>query len=124
MASEQIPEETNQLSIVICSDDEIQELNSRYRGKDSPTDVLSFSQLEGREHAPIISSLGDVIISVDTAQKQANNLGVSLEDEILRLLIHGTLHLFGYDHENVPDSEAERMRLKEEDIFQIVKEDS
>ena len=89
LASEKIPEETTELSILITDDTEIQKLNASFRGKDSPTDVLSFSLLEGATEYPSINSLGDVVISLETAERQAKGLDVSLDDEVLRLLIHG-----------------------------------
>lgn len=107
-----------EVSIVFTTDSDIQALNKNYRAKDKPTDVLSFSLLEG---APIpTQSLGDVVISLDTAERQAKVLGVPLDDELLRLLIHGLLHLIGYDHENVPKEEANRMKAREDELFNLI----
>jgi len=95
-----------ELSIAYVDDAQIRELNRTYRGIDSPTDVLSFSQREGN---PVGSdqTLGDIVVSLETAQKQAEKLGHSLDDEMDELLFHGFLHLLGYDHE-VPGSDWRR----------------
>lgn len=93
-------------------------LNRRYRGKDKPTDVLSFSLQEG-EFAHIQPNiLGDIVISVPTAARQAADAGHSFKKEIDRLLVHGLLHLIGYDHERGP-REAARMRRKEQDLLKV-----
>lgn len=98
-----------ELSIVLCDDPEIHALNAAYRKKDKPTDVLAFALEEGAPqprsaHAPRM--LGDVIISVDTARRQADERGIALFDEVLTLLAHGLLHLLGYDHQNDADERA------------------
>lgn len=106
-----------ELSLTFTDDLEIAILNEQYRHKEGPTDVLSFSQLEGEDFGAAPMTLGDVIISVDTAERQAEEYGVTLEAELDRLLVHGILHLFGYDHENVPEEEAQEMRRLEEEIL-------
>jgi probable rRNA maturation factor len=110
--SSSLPPLVSQLEIVLTTDTQVQDLNSHYRGKNKPTDVLSFSQLEGPASA-YSHSLGDVVISLDTTERQAKIFGVSLSAELLRLLIHGILHLFGFDHEGVTKNEAARMRRTE-----------
>ena len=102
-----------ELSILFCDDVFIQALNRDYRGKDKPTDVLSFSAIEEQGRFLVGDSLGDLVISLPTAAVQAKRYRVSLEREILRLAIHGMLHLFGYDHEKVPAAVAQRMRRQE-----------
>ena len=99
------------LTLLLTDDAEIHTLNREFRGKDKPTDVLSFPFSSPRGKAD--PHLGDLAISVDTLKRQAREYGVSVEEELLRLLIHGTLHLFGYDHEKVPASKAQRMRRLE-----------
>ncbi len=115
LSDEPISESVSHVSILITNDAVVQELNATYRGKDRPTDVLSFSQLEGEEIGS--ESLGDIVISLDTAVRQAKEFQVTLSQELSRLLVHGLLHLFLYDHENVPEAEAERMFEKQEEIL-------
>ena len=84
--------------ISFCKDDTIHQINKEYRSKDCPTDVITFSLFADDENAIIYrktAELGQIIISVETAQKQAKE---SLEKEILTLICHGILHLFGFDH--------------------------
>jgi len=87
-------------------------LNYRYRGIDRTTDVLSFSQREGQFAGLHPQLLGDIVISVPTAARQAREQKHSLSRELERLLVHGLLHLLGYAHEHDP-AEARRMRRKE-----------
>jgi len=104
-----------ELSLYLTDDREIRDLNRQYRGVDSATDVLSFSQQEGE----VLSSaggpclLGDVVISMDRAKEQARELGTDLEVELRRLLAHGVLHLLGYDHEG-SEEEVNTMRNLED----------
>jgi probable rRNA maturation factor len=100
-----------ELSLRLTRDAEIQELNRRYRGKDRATDVLSFSLREG-QFGEMARALGDVVISLDTAARQAKENHVRLDQEVDRLLVHGVLHLAGYDHEKSA-REARRMKRKE-----------
>lgn len=106
-----------EVSIVLTDDAEIHVLNREYRGIDRPTDVLAFSQLEGetfhQESGPV--ALGDIVISVETAARQATEAGHSLQDEIDLLVVHGVLHLLGYD-DQTEDGAAE-MRRREKAIL-------
>jgi probable rRNA maturation factor len=86
-----------ELSIVLCDDATIHDLNRRHRRKDKPTDVLAFALREG-EPVPGSQALGDVVISLDTAARQAAELRRTLWDEVTWLLAHGLLHLMGFDH--------------------------
>jgi probable rRNA maturation factor len=95
--------EEAELSILLCDDALIHELNRDYRGKDRPTDVLAFAMEEGEgppEPAPGQGPrvLGDVVISVDTCRRQAESRALAIVDEATFLLAHGLLHLLGYDH--------------------------
>jgi probable rRNA maturation factor len=92
--------EAAELSIVLCDDEFIRELNRTYRGRDLPTDVLSFPQ-DGGPGVPrrSVAVLGDVVISIDTAARQARSRRATLSDEVTALLVHGVLHLVGLDHE-------------------------
>jgi len=100
-----------ELSLALVTDREIHSLNRQYRGKDKPTDVLSFPLADALQP----SLLGDVVISVATAARQAQRRGHSLREELQTLLIHGIIHLLGYDHE-VSRSEAIRMHRKEREV--------
>ena len=99
-----------ELSIVLVSDAQIKRLNKLYRNKDKPTDVLSFPIGEKVKGWLI---LGDIVISVDTAKRQAKELGYSLEEELKRLLVHGLVHLLGYDHELGGEEEKKFFELEE-----------
>ena len=103
------------LAIVIIDDDEIRQMNHQFLGIDEPTDVLSFPDeaddfVQGIASEPL---LGDIAIALPTAVRQANDAGHALADELAHLLVHGILHLRGYDHVNGGDEEA-RMRAREE----------
>lgn len=91
---------------MLTDDESITILNGEYRGIEEPTDVLSFSQHEGEDgFAPEENILGDVVISVETAKRQAEERGAELDSEIDLLLVHGILHLLGYDHAEPEESE-------------------
>ncbi len=85
-------------AVAFVSDRRMKELNHFFRGKDSTTDVLSFPH-ESDEFDPDKNNLGDIVISVEQAQKQAEENGLTLDGEIKQLILHGVLHLCGYDHE-------------------------
>lgn len=97
-----------ELSIALVGDPEMHVLNRAWRGVDRPTDVLAFALREGEGAAIQPGVLGDVVISLDTAARQAAARGHALADEVRALLAHGILHLLGYDHERSP-AEARRM---------------
>lgn len=107
-----------ELSVLLCSDAVIHALNRDWRGRDRPTDVLSFAQGEGEGARPA-GLLGDVVISVDTARRQAAERGETLGRETDRLLVHGLLHLLGYDHEVSP-AEARRMQRRERALDRVL----
>lgn len=112
--------EAVELSILLTDDSEMQELNKTYRGKDKTTDVLSFCLAEGEGVEFSGDQLGDVVISIPTAAAQAESLGTGLHEELLRLLIHGVLHLHGFEHESVPESVAKEMQEKEEQLYSLL----
>ena len=111
-----------ELSVLITDDEEIQALNSTYRNRNSATDVLSFPSREGEGTEFTGEHLGDIAISLETALRQAEELEVSGEEELFRLLIHGLLHLLGYDHENVEPEVAEQMWAKEEELTKLLED--
>ena len=113
-------DEKTEISVLFTDDEFIRSLNNKYRGIDKPTDVLSFNLQEGAIKSPEVESdklLGDIIISVETAQRQANNLNHSIEKELTILLIHGLLHLTGYDHDKGKDYKI--MRGKESEMLKM-----
>ena len=106
-----------ELSIVLCDDLFIHPLNRDYRAKDRPTDVLSFAQREGDFAFQDDPVLGDVIISLETTVRQAEERGHPLNKELSILLVHGILHLIGYDH--IEDDEAAIMEAKEKELLAL-----
>jgi probable rRNA maturation factor len=104
-----------ELSIVLCDDAFIHALNRQWRQKDEPTDVLSFAMGEGADADLNPDLLGDVVISVETAARQGAALGLSLAEELRVLLVHGVLHLLGYDHLDPED--AAEMRAREAELL-------
>ncbi len=111
-----------ELSLLLVDDATIAALNAAYRRRPEPTDVLSFSQVEGPAPPPAAAAgpvLGDVVISVETARRQARSRGRPLDEELAALLIHGVLHLLGYDHER-GRAEARRMFARERAVAEAV----
>ena len=106
-----------ELSILVTDDDGIHALNAKWRGVDAPTDVLSFAFDEVAERAEWMP-LGDVILNIDRADLQRHEHGLTLEQELIYLLIHGFCHLRGFDHAE-PDESA-RMKAEEERLVAIV----
>ena len=113
---------TYQLNVVLSTDDSIGELNSKYRNKSGPTNVLSFPYEDEDSFLASISPphLGDVIISYDRALAEARDAGCSCEQRLDWLIVHGVLHLLGYDHERSPE-DAEEMLSKEEELLSELK---
>lgn len=107
------------ISILLIGKERMKEINFKYRGKKYVTDVLSFSYLEKVSLSEEIY-LGEILINPEKAKIQARQYGVSLWQEITRLLVHGVLHLFGYDHE-VSHKEARKMRKLEQKILSNLK---
>jgi probable rRNA maturation factor len=107
-----------ELSLALVDDAAIAELNRRFRGVCGATDVLSFSLEDGRHADRRGALLGDVVISLETAARQARRARRTLDDEVLRLLIHGALHLVGHDH--VRSAEARAMRAEERRVRRAV----
>jgi probable rRNA maturation factor len=105
-----------ELSVTLSNDKQIKELNRQYRKQNGPTDVLAFPMGEGsfKELNPFL--LGDVIISLETAIKQAHTFHHSLQQELYQLLVHGILHLVGYDH-------GRTMRGKEQELLGSITEE-
>ena len=109
----------SELSVALVDDREISELNRRWRGRARPTDVLSFSLLEGEHQAQRGGLLGDVVISVETAAAGAAARHRGLDEEVTRLLIHGLLHLLGHDHQR--PGEARLMRDEQRRLWRKIR---
>lgn len=113
--------DNTEVSITFVDDEEIAQLNEEYRGKEGPTDVLSFECDGALDGAPDVIGdvpvfeLGDIVIAVDVAERQTHEYGTTFEEEISLLLVHGLLHLCGYDH--IEDDEAEVMEAREREIL-------
>lgn len=114
-----------EVSVSFVDNETIHKLNLEYRGKDKPTDVLSFPMTDGDEEDDDIDlstgavMLGDIIISAEKAMEQANEYGHGIEREICFLAVHSTLHLLGYDHETSEDDEK-YMNQTQESILQKI----
>jgi len=111
--------ENVEFSVTFVDDPYIQELNKTYRGKDEPTDILTFVQTDGEVVFPDSSAnehareLGDMVISLSSMKRNADTFNVSEDEELYRLLIHGTLHLLGGDHKTNDPTEPMLMRQEE-----------
>jgi probable rRNA maturation factor len=106
----------SELSILLVDDDEITQLNREYLSRDHPTNVLAFAMREGEHKHLHPALLGDVVISTETAQREAQQRQVTIEEEMALLLVHGILHLLGYEHEDTPE-EADTMETKEQEVL-------
>lgn len=111
-----------ELSIFLTNDATIRKLNAEWRHLDKATDVLSFPQHEGVHckprllKAPVGLMLGDIVVSVQTAKRQARAIGHNLEAELQRLLVHGILHLLGHEHSKKP-AKAKKMQSEEKRLL-------
>jgi rRNA maturation RNase YbeY len=111
-----------ELSILFTGDQEMAGLNSRYRNKSGTTNVLAFPMSNRIIPGADAVMLGDIIVSVDTAILESQKIGEPLHTTIFRLLIHGLLHLVGYDHERSPKA-AQQMEKEEKRLFRLIKEE-
>ena len=107
-----------EVSITLVDDKEIRIINKQFLLKDRPTNVISFSLQEGEFGHINPDMLGDIIISVETASRDAVRGNLSFEEELLFLIIHGLLHLLGYDHVNTTQTRVRHMKRKERELFQ------
>ena len=108
-----------ELSVLLCDDATIHALNRDYRKKNKPTDVLAFAMREGDDGHLAGDLLGDVIISLETATRQAREGGVPTRDEVMMLLAHGLLHLLGWDHQT--DADDRRMRAETDRMLAVIR---
>ena len=116
------PDET-ELSVTIVGDRTIHRLNRDYLDKDCPTNVISFSQQEGEFGHLAPHMLGDVVISADTASREAEQSEQTGYERLVFLLLHGILHLCGYDHERSGEAEARRMERKEQELWKLLQQE-
>jgi len=113
--------DNHELSIVITDDAQVMDLNRTYRGKDAPTNVLSFPMQEGEFSDITPGLLGDVVISLDTARAEALEAGISTDERMSQLLIHGILHLMGFDHE-LGEDQARKMEEKSLELLRHIED--
>ena len=109
----------SEVSLLLVDDDQIREFNNRYLQRDQPTNVISFSMNEGAFGEIHPEVLGDIILSVETAARDAAACDIGFMDAVEFLLIHGLLHLLGYNHENVERKESEKMKKLERELFYL-----
>lgn len=107
-----------ELSILLIDDERMASLNEEYRGKKGPTNVLSFSMREG-EFGGLTPLLGDVVISVETAFREAEDAAIALDERLSQLLVHGILHLVDYDHER-SEEDAKIMEKKSLELLRLI----
>jgi probable rRNA maturation factor len=105
------------LSILLVDDDQIASLNREYLHREGPTNVIAFPMKEGEFSHISPDLLGDVVISVETAWREAETAGIPPDRRLSELLVHGVLHLFGYDHE-AEDADAEGMWKKSRELME------
>ena len=111
-----------QLSILIVDDAQMAELNMAYLNHTGPTNVISFPMQEGQFSDITPGLLGDVVISADTADREADEAGMELTERFNQLLVHGILHLVGYDHVN-SEAEAEVMEQKSNELMKQIRKE-
>ena len=109
-----------ELSILLVDDTTIAQLNRQYLSRPGPTNVIAFPMREGEFADVSPQLLGDVVISVDTAEREGNESGIALEDRLDELLVHGILHLFGYDHE-INTADARVMAEKSTALMKLIR---
>ena len=108
-----------ELSLLLVDDKQIQELNHRFLGRDKPTNVLAFSMREGEYSSLHPHLLGDLVISIETAKRQSKQSDLNAMEMLTLLLIHGILHLLGYEHEGGKKG-AREMAIKQKELFQMI----
>ncbi|MBT8368381.1 MAG: rRNA maturation RNase YbeY [Deltaproteobacteria bacterium] len=109
-----------EISILIVDDPQIEILNQKYLNRRGPTNVIAFAMREGQFSHLTPNLLGDVVISADTTAKEAQDCGMSIERRFYELLVHGILHLFGYDHES-NEKESGRMEEKSRELLELIR---
>ena len=110
-----------ELSILILDNEGIQQINREYLDRDRPTNVISFAMQEGTGGGLQPLLLGDVVISAERAATDALDADIPFEHELVFLLLHGILHLLGYDHERGTEEQALQMEAREREVFSLLK---
>jgi probable rRNA maturation factor len=113
--------EDSELSLLLVDDDQIREINRTYLKRDRSTNVISFAMTEGEFCSINPQLLGDIVLSVETAARDAATRSIDFMDEIEFLLIHGLLHLLGHEHENTTSAEARKMKTRERELFLMLR---
>lgn len=108
-----------ELSILIVDDLQIAKLNKQYLHRNGPTNVIAFPMRTDPFSNINPELLGDVVISIETAEKEGKSIGISMEERFTQLLVHGILHLLGYDHETT-EQDADKMEKKNEEILKLI----
>jgi len=108
-----------ELSILVVDDSEIKTLNKDYLNRSGPTNVIAFPMKEGDFSDINPQLLGDVVISIETAGREALQSGISTEERFTQLLVHGILHLFGFDHEK-SEQDARKMEKKSNELLRLI----
>ena len=111
--------ERHEISLVITQNSTIKALNEKYRQVSKPTNVLAFPMLEGDFSAITPGLLGDIVISAEKAEQEAAKAGITTEERLSQLLVHGILHLVGYDHEK-GNIQAKEMEAKSLDLIRLI----
>ena len=108
-----------ELSILVVDDSEIKTLNKKYLNRSSPTNVIAFPMKEGEFSDINPQLLGDVVISIETTEREAMQSGISTQERFAQLLVHGILHLFGFDHEK-SEQDARKMDKKSNELLRLI----
>jgi probable rRNA maturation factor len=109
-----------ELSILIVDDSRIAKLNRKYLQRCGPTNVIAFPMREGHFSEITPQLLGDVVISAETAQREGRMAGITMQERLTELLVHGILHLMGYDHEKT-EQEAQEMEQKSSELLELIR---
>lgn len=108
-----------ELSLLVVDDPQIAKLNKKYLNRNGPTNVIAFPMRQGEFANLTPQLLGDVVISVETAAREAKKSGISMQERFTQLLVHGVLHLFGYDHEE-NKQQARKMEEKSNELIKLI----
>jgi probable rRNA maturation factor len=111
---------SSELAITVVGDRTIRRLNREYLQRDKTTNVISFPMQEGEFSGINPEVLGDVVISADTTDREASEAGIPFESRFAFLVIHGILHLTGFDHERCGEEDAAKMEAKEREVYEML----